>query len=308
MRYRCRRTISRPRWALAATLAVGLGLVAGCSSEPAPKPTVPPPSPPAADQPAPETPPAPQAQVPPGPVRTADTLAAFLGAGFKPAEKGNWGLERSQVVADPSAPGGRLLRVSFPKGSASPQAARKSHGPEGGTQVYAHFPQSGDALTLTYNVRFQPGFQFVKGGKLPGLFGGSAGSGGEHKDDGFSTRFMWRTNGAGEVYAYLPGTKGDNGYGDSLGRGSWTFQPGKWTKITQRVQLNTPGQKNGSVTVWLDGKQVFQKADLDYRSSGGLHIDGVFFSTFFGGSDVSWASPVNQTIDFAGFTVGNTAP
>jgi hypothetical protein len=39
-----------------------------------------------------------------------------------------------------------------------------------------------------------------------------------------------------------------------------------------------------------------------------LHIDGVFFSTFFGGNDTSWASPANQTIDFAGFGLSPTAP
>ena len=28
-----------------------------------------------------------------------------------------------------------------------------------------------DVMTLTYNVRFPSGFDFVKGGKLPGLYG-----------------------------------------------------------------------------------------------------------------------------------------
>jgi hypothetical protein len=155
-------------------------------------------------------------------------------------------------------------------------------------------------MALRYSLRFQPGFQFVKGGKLPGFFGGSGGSGGIHHDDGFSTRYMWRTNGAGEVYAYLPGASGD---GESLGRGSWTFTPGRWTTIEQQIHLNTPGRADGTVTVWLNGRQVFTKPDLTYRTTPDLHIDGLMFSTFFGGGDPSWASPTNQYIDFAGFTI-----
>jgi hypothetical protein len=149
-------------------------------------------------------------------------------------------------------------------------------------------------------VRFQPGFEFVKGGKLPGLFGGTAGSGGEHRTDGFSTRFMWRTGGAGEVYAYLPEQAG---YGDSLGRGSWTFSTGEWNEIGQRVELNSPGKADGSVAVTLNGTEVFRQSGLIYRSTPDLHIDGVFFSTFFGGDDSTWASPADQYADFAGFSL-----
>jgi hypothetical protein len=37
------------------------------------------------------------------------------------------------------------------------------------------------------------------------------------------------------------------GFGDSLGRGAWTFSTGKWEKVCQITRLNTPGQKDGSV-------------------------------------------------------------
>ena len=196
--------------------------------------------------------------------------------------------------------GGRLLRVSYPAGSASPAAARSSGGPQGGTQAYLRLDRPADQLTLDFWIRFPAGFQFVKGGKLPGLFGGSGGSGGQHHDDGFSTRFMWRAGGAGEVYAYLPGS---TGYGTSLGRGTWKFVPGRWQHLAQRVVLNTAGQANGSVTVWLDGQQVFAQNGLSFRGNDQLHIDGLFFSTFFGGADTSWASPTDQYADFAGFTL-----
>jgi hypothetical protein len=33
-----------------------------------------------------------------------------------------------------------------------------------------------------------------------------------------------------------------------------------------------------------------------------VQVDGLFFSTFFGGGDKSWVSPSNQYADFAGFS------
>jgi len=57
-------------------------------------------------------------------------------------------------------------------------------------------------MTLSYSVRFQPGFRFAKGGKLPGLFGGDAGSGAGMRRPGSPRGFMCGPAG-GEVYAYF---------------------------------------------------------------------------------------------------------
>jgi hypothetical protein len=225
-------------------------------------------------------------------------LAAFFGSTLSWIDHGTFGLDRARLLQDRTAPTGRLIRVNYPAGSASPTAARGG-ARDGGAQAYLRLPRSADNMTLIYYVRFQPGFQFVKGGKLPGLFGGDAGSGGRHEAAGFTTRFMWRAGGAGEVYAYLPT---DKGYGASLGRGRWRFTTGNWIRIAQRVVLNTPGHNNGTVTVWMNGRTVFSQGGLNYRTTDQVHVDGLFFSTFFGGSDKSWASPTNQYADFSAFS------
>ncbi|MGH3585410.1 MAG: polysaccharide lyase, partial [Pseudonocardia sp.] len=225
-------------------------------------------------------------------------LEEFVGNDLRMAEDGNFGLDISQLVEDPSVPGGRLLRTSYPEGSAS----RGTDGPDGGMQAYLELQSPTDVLDLTYQVRFPEGFDFVKGGKLPGLYGGSENNGGKVPDgtDGFSTRYMWRSGGEGEVYAYLPTSEE---HGTSLGRGCWSFVPGSWTTVRQRVQLNTPGTADGRITVWQDGRMVLDKGGLDFRSTDELRIDGVFFSTFFGGGDESWASPSDQHAEFAAFEV-----
>jgi hypothetical protein len=102
----------------------------------------------------------------------------------------------------------------------------------------------GKYVRLEYEVFFPKGFPWVKGGKLPGLAGGDGGKcgGGEHSNDCWSARLMWRANGAGEAYLYVPtsqasgfcsttGTKCDSAAGVSFMRGAWTFQTGVWTKI-----------------------------------------------------------------------------
>lgn len=216
-------------------------------------------------------------------------------------KQGDWGWQNATVIADPKF--SQVLRVRYPAGSASPTVSRKTGAPLGGTQFYAKLnlaPQ--DSLRLSYYVRFSEGFDFVKGGKLPGLFGGTATSGGDNPDgtNGFSTRFMWRREGQGEVYAYLPNSAK---YGTSIGRGKWHFTPGTWHHLEQQVDLNHPEKGDGRVQVWLDGKKVLDQSRLQFRTAETLKIEGIFFSTFFGGNDSSWATPKDVTVDFANFSV-----
>ena len=73
----------------------------------------------------------------------------------------------------------------------------------------------GTAVRLEYEVFLPAGFDFVKGGKLPGLMGGPSGDcgGGADPDGCFSVRLMWRRDGAGEAYMYVPqGGQQDPGF------------------------------------------------------------------------------------------------
>ncbi len=219
----------------------------------------------------------------------------------------SWGLKNLEIIPDPTGKFKRILRVRYPAGSASPKVTRQHQAPVGGAQFYADLgvlPQ--ERLRLSYYLRFSENFDFVKGGKLPGLFGGSVNTGGAIPDgtNGFSTRFMWRRRGAGEVYAYLPSSVG---HGTSLGRGNWHFQPGVWHHLEQEVILNQPGQANGEIRVWLDGTQVLNKEGLIFRTTAQLKLEGILFSTFFGGGDSSWATPQDVHIDFARFSVVQSA-
>lgn len=218
---------------------------------------------------------------------------------------GKWGLKNTEVMADYSDRFSKVLRVRYSAGSASPTVSRNEQAPVGGAQFFADLGMtSQDSLRLSYYVRFSKNFDFVKGGKLPGLFGGINTDGRQIPDgtNGFSTRYMWRKNGNGEVYAYLPTS---TQHGTSIGRGNWRFKRATWHHLEQEVVLNQPGQKNGQIRVWFDGKKVLDEDKLVFRTTKDLKIEGILFSTFFGGGDVSWATPKDVYADFADFSVSS---
>jgi len=218
-------------------------------------------------------------------------------------ESGAWGLENLEVRPLSEGPFSEVLRVYYPAGSSSPSVSRSQGVALGGGQFYADLNLPAQtALRLSYAVRFSEDFDFVKGGKLPGLYGGTGNSGGKIPDgtDGFSTRLMWRRAGAGELYVYLPTSEK---YGTSLDRGAWTFEPGVWYRIEQEIVLNQPDQADGRARVWVDGERVINQEGLQFRTVDALKIDGLFFSTFFGGGDASWSTPKDVYVDFADFSV-----
>jgi hypothetical protein len=213
----------------------------------------------------------------------------------------DWGWANTSIVSDPKF--GSVLRVRYPAGSASPTVTSKTGAPLGGAQFLASPVAPGDAFHLTFHVRFAATFNWVKGGKLPGLFGGSAISGTAipNGTDGFSTRHMWRQGGMGEVFALLPTTAGAGG--TSLGRGSWSFVQDRWYLVEQQAILNTPGASDGIIRVWVDGMPILEATGLEFRTVSSLKIEGIFFCTFFGGDDATWATPVDTTADFADFSL-----
>jgi hypothetical protein len=126
----------------------------------------------------------------------------------------NWGISRGRIESggddlifmnDPfpssgSSATGPVLQVTYKEGTYSHST--------GGAQLYSLWNSSSSeapfqSVLLSYEMAFDSGFDWVKGGKLPGLRGGPAiydcdGGSQPNGTDCFSTRVMWRTNGQGE--------------------------------------------------------------------------------------------------------------
>jgi hypothetical protein len=210
------------------------------------------------------------------------------------------GVEENVEILSGDGGEGGFLRVRYPEDSVNFGSA-DDETPLGGAAFYAPFAKT-KASCLHYRVRFPTDFEFAKGGKLPGLYAGEAPSGGEKVSgkDGWSIRLMWREDGEGELYEYVFNKKGK--YGLSAGRGAFTFPRGRWVEVDLEVVVNDPDERNGKARLWIDGRPVIEQEDLVYSTEDDGPLEGgLMFSTFFGGSSDSWASPKDQHVDFADF-------
>ncbi|KAJ3528338.1 hypothetical protein NM688_g8012 [Phlebia brevispora] len=198
---------------------------------------------------------------------------------------------------------GPVLQVTYPQGS-------YSHG-TGGAQLYSLWNTSDgsqfNSMLLTYEVAFDANFDWVMGGKLPGVRGGPDPNGcsGGNASTGsncFSSRLMWRKSGQGEVYAYIPETDqmcsqssfmcNSDGYGTSIDRGAYSFVAGQWNLVTMLVRLNNPlNTANGEVSLYYNNVKAIDEKTVQFRTSDSINIGGLYFSTFFGGDNSSWATP-----------------
>jgi hypothetical protein len=174
--------------------------------------------------------------------------------------------------------------------------ANQIGGPNGHTPRLRLKP--GKEYIFEYKLRFDQGFDFSRGGKIPGLAGASAPTGCVSTNgSGFSARNMWRQNGAFIGYVY------DNNQSSACGTGlstGFNFAVGRWYDMKQRVKLNTGRNNNGILQLWVDGQMVLSRSNLQYMNeSPTSKIDVVLFHSFFGGSTQDWAPSRNVTISFA---------
>lgn len=184
-------------------------------------------------------------------------------------------------------------------------------------------PSSAKELLFSYSVKFV-NFDWVKGGKLPGLYGGTSFaeakscSGGRQdaRNNCFSTRLMWRENGMGEIYNYLPQNSANSAYcstpplsvcnaqyGDSIGRGAWSWQNNEWNVVSQRIKLNDVGSANGEQQVFINGVSVLNLSGLELIVEQGAAFYGIMAQSFFGGGDSSYAPSSDQTAYFKDYSL-----
>mmetsp|Transcript_32494 Transcript_32494/g.97785 ORF Transcript_32494/g.97785 Transcript_32494/m.97785 type:complete len:396 (-) Transcript_32494:68-1255(-) len=195
--------------------------------------------------------------------------------------------------------GNRALAVSYPQGRYGTSNT--------GAQFKVPLGGSFKRATLSYRIKFGQGFNFVKGGKIPGLVGGDANTGGSSPDgtDGWSARMMWYRDGAINQYVYHPDYQ--DGYGEYF---QWTdeggnalhFEPDRWYALKHEIVMNTPGQNDGVIRAWLDGQPALEVTTFRFRDVDTFAIDTLYFSTFFGGGS-SWATTRDEVVFFDDFEV-----
>lgn len=162
---------------------------------------------------------------------------------------------------------------------------------------------------LEYRVKFDKNFTWAAGGKLPGLGGSSLSGNGtipsgcvsrtsNNSKNGFSCRLMWRTNRGHTaapklvVYVYHPNRPQDCGEDFFIVK---DIKKDRWYTIRQYIELNTPGQNNGILKIYIDDKLLVNKSDMQYRLAGKeqVKLNSLIMNTYRGGAatDPVWWSP-----------------
>ncbi|TVS20950.1 MAG: hypothetical protein EA424_01385 [Planctomycetaceae bacterium] len=199
---------------------------------------------------------------------------------------------RGTIVEDALGRAKRSLRIAYPEDSVGPG--------QGGGQFRVQLPPR-EEYFLSYRVKFEEDFDFRLGGKLPGLCGGRANTGGNRPTgDGWSARYMWGREGHLRVYLYHMNQRSK--YGDSLSLNVHAV-PGEWHQLTQRIKVNHPERSDGELQVWFDGQQVLFRDDIQYRNIDNAQVDTFYFSTFHGGNSDQWAPQHDSYARFDAFRI-----
>lgn len=206
----------------------------------------------------------------------------------------NWGvLENARVMkAFHDAPSPMVLQVRLPKGSTSMYQAAGN----GGGLTFRWQPRAMEGATsacLSYSVFIPAGFDFGKGGELPGLFGGKAYKPATPADgvNGFASRPIWGVDGKGELRLQTPSVKG--GLTQALGAPSFKLERDRWISIEQEAVLNTPGLNDGIARIWVDGVLKTERTKIGWRKDKSLTLSGVINDVWYGGLDSKATAPAD---------------
>ncbi|WP_378181212.1 polysaccharide lyase [Aquimarina sp. SS2-1] len=201
------------------------------------------------------------------------------------------GADEGRVFIEAFENKGKVLKVKYPKGKVKTN--------DSGMHTKVFWEETGenhDELYISYFVYFPEDFEFRAGGKLPGLSY-------QTSDRNMSLRLMWRYDGLIETYVHYNTKPSRPDYKSSI---NWSltdpysepngqpmpdqvkFTKGKWHQVEMYHKLNTPGQNNGIMKGWLDGQlalNITNNGDYRQAGEGDIHLNSIYLSTFFGGSD-----------------------
>lgn len=165
-----------------------------------------------------------------------------------------------------------------------------------------------DEATLSYDLTIPDGFEWVHGGKLPGL-GGNVdpefpGHSPTYPAQGlnWTLRPMWAEGGRLRLYSWDMGVPAGN-YPQEFVSKHPMLSPGNTYHIEVKVRMNTVGKRNGYAAIYVNGKLAISKRWAQFRAVPELGIDSVLMSVFYGGSGPEYAPKHDQNLAIANLQV-----
>lgn len=194
---------------------------------------------------------------------------------------------------------GAALRIEVPKGD--------SFGADLRYQFKEQIGSEPEEIYFRYYLRFADDWRPTVGGKLPGIAGtyGKAGWGGRPSNghDGWSMRgsFGPSPKTGNPLASFVPiGTYAYEAHSGQPWGEIWPWQidsrgllhRNQWYCIEQYVKLNTPGQRDGIVRAWVNGRPAFERTNVLMRDIAALKIENIWIDVWHGGT-----TPAMQNLD-----------
>lgn len=193
---------------------------------------------------------------------------------------------------------GHALRVEIPQGN--------NTGMSVGYEFADKLGYEPEEIYFRYYLRVADDWSTEDGGKFPGIAGtyGIAGWGGRQSDgyNGWSARGLFQVVpppgnpladtvpvGSYVYHADMPTQYGDNHLWQNDYRGY--LARNRWYSIEQYLKMNTPGQLDGIMRVWIDGRLAWEKTDWRWRHIPDLKIEEIWMNVYHGGT-----APVGQDV------------
>ena len=209
---------------------------------------------------------------------------------------GAWNLKKSinwKLSSIAEFQGAPALRVFYSKNSGT------SNDPGVGGLGISSVPRGlSDAVVIEFQVYFDKGWHFSRGGKIGGFhIGHGEASGYRHSDTGSSHRIMWQSSGGAISYVYPPSNlrqklpelvaegHGCGFFGDDFPAGA--LKVGAWNTVRLGVKLNSfeesgKPRADGEALLEINGKAATQ-GRIRWRRAADLGVSAFEFGTFFGG-------------------------
>lgn len=170
-----------------------------------------------------------------------------------------------------------------------------------GAKVLVKFSKTAN-ISMKYTFKMPVGFNCRRGGKLPGLCSGTCPSGGKHSQD-WSLRLMWRKHCRLVAYVYHPGKVDKYGVDFPLRNNGTPIKVLPGNKVDVELAIIQNSQVESKFTIKIDKKIVLDSADFNFYFD--QSADKLFFTSFFGGHDSTWAPMEDTFIDFSNFYIEN---
>jgi hypothetical protein len=184
-----------------------------------------------------------------------------LASGYAKKPCGNWGaigpMGAGLAVGGVSRSGGKSLKVTFDKNE---------------SRAGATLSMSSDVVHVRAWYNFSDGFDFGQGIKVGRIRSYNHATQTNDIDIIMTVRSSGDADQCGltdmkDLGLFYNGKPAGYDWGHLIVPAR--FERGRWYAVEYRVELNSPGSKNGSVKIWVDGKLLGSKDGLNLRGKAG---------------------------------------